>query len=92
MNANLDSRGGEEPVCGNLGRNREVDGIRRPVRIPNNPVTEFLIINSTKDSKLLLYAIPSPFYFRILKKIIIYCGLTYIQKNRETRKLESIHE
>jgi hypothetical protein len=48
MNANLDSRGGEESVCGNLGRYGEVDRIRRPVRIPNNPVIEFLIINSTK--------------------------------------------
>jgi hypothetical protein len=60
MNANLDPRGGEKSVCGHLGRNREVDGIRRPVRIPNNPVIEFLNINSTKDSSLLLYAIHSP--------------------------------
>jgi hypothetical protein len=64
MNANLDPRGGEESVCGNLGRNGEVDGIRRPVRIPNNSVMEFLIINTTKDSSLFLSAIHSSFYLK----------------------------
>jgi hypothetical protein len=42
MNANLDPRGCEESVCGHLWRNGEVDGIRRPVRISNNPVTGVL--------------------------------------------------
>jgi hypothetical protein len=59
MNANLDSRGGEKPVCGHLGRNGEVDGIRCSVRISNNPVMEFLNINSTKDSSLLPFTVTS---------------------------------
>jgi hypothetical protein len=47
----------------------------------------------TKESSLLLHAIHSPFYWRILEKIILYSGFknTY-EKIRKTRKLESIHE
>ncbi len=35
---------------------------------------EFSNINLTKDSSLLLHAIPSPFYWRILQKTILYSG------------------
>ncbi len=35
---------------------------------------EFLDINVTKDSRLLLYAIHSPFYLRILQETIFYSG------------------
>ncbi len=53
---------------------------------------EFLDSNLRKDSSLLIYAIHSPFYSRILKKTILYSGIknTY-NKIRKTRKLESIH-
>ncbi len=52
---------------------------------------EFLDINLTKDSSLLLHAIPSPFYWRILKKIILFSGFkNSYKKICETRKLESI--
>jgi hypothetical protein len=44
---------------------------------------EFLDINLTKDSSLLLHAIHSPFYWRILKKTILLSGF---------KKMESIHE
>ena len=45
--------------------------------LPGEPLVgglemEFLDINSTKDSSLLLYAIHSPFYWRILKKTILF--------------------
>jgi hypothetical protein len=54
---------------------------------------EFLDINFTKDSSLLLHAIHSPFYWRILKKTILFSGLKNpYKKIRETRKLDSIHE
>jgi hypothetical protein len=35
---------------------------------------EFLDISLTKDSSLLLHALQSPFYCRILKKIILFSG------------------
>jgi hypothetical protein len=38
---------------------------------------ELLDINLTKESSLFLYAIHSPFYWRILKKIILYYGCTF---------------
>ncbi len=51
---------------------------------------EFMDINLTKDSRLLLQAIQSPFY--ITKKTITSSGLKNpYKKIRETRKLESIH-
>jgi hypothetical protein len=53
---------------------------------------EFLDINLTKDSSLLLQAIHSPFYWRILKKTILGFGFKNTKKIRETRKLEEIHE
>jgi hypothetical protein len=57
------------------------------------PEMEFLDSNLTKDSRLLIYAIHRPFYWRILKKTILYSGLknTY-KKIRETRKLDTINE
>ncbi len=42
---------------------------------PTYPEMEFLDINLTKDSSLLLHAINSPFYWRILKKTILFSGL-----------------
>jgi hypothetical protein len=55
---------------------------------------EFLDINLTNDSSLLLLLyIQSPFYWRILKKTILFFGFkNHYKKIRETRKLESIHE
>jgi hypothetical protein len=56
------------------------------------PEMKFLDINSTKDWRtLLLYAIHSPFYWRILKKTI---GTLLWFKNPSIKsaKLESIHE
>jgi hypothetical protein len=54
---------------------------------------EFLDINLTKDSIILLHAFQSPFNCRILQKTILHSGFknTY-KKIRETRKPESIHE
>ncbi len=58
-----------------------------------HPEMEFLDINWTKDSSLLLTVIQSPFYWRILKKTILFSGIKNpYKKLRETRKLESIHE
>jgi hypothetical protein len=54
---------------------------------------EFLNINSTKESSLVLHAIHSPFYWRIIKKTRLYSGFKNpYKKNRETRKLKSIHD
>ncbi len=54
---------------------------------------EFLYANLTKDSGLLLYDIHSPFYWRILKKTILFCGFENpYKKIRETRKLEYIQD
>jgi hypothetical protein len=54
---------------------------------------EFLDINLTKDSSLLLHAIHSLSTDRFLKKIRIYSGFKNTNKQiREIRKLESIHE
>jgi hypothetical protein len=53
---------------------------------------EFVDINLTKDSRLLLHAIHSPFFWRILKKTVPCSGFNNpYKKIRETRKLESIH-
>jgi hypothetical protein len=52
----------------------------------------FLDINLTKDLNFLLHAIHSPFYWRILKKTILYSGFKIPKKIRKTRKLESIPE
>ncbi len=54
---------------------------------------EFLDINITKDSSLSLHPILSPFYWRILRKTILYsCFNIPYKKIRETRKLESVHK
>ncbi len=53
---------------------------------------EFLDINLTKGSSLLLHAIHSPFYWRILNKTNLFYGLKILLKKfRERRKLEAIH-
>ncbi len=58
-----------------------------------HPEMEFLDINWTKDSSLLLTAIQSPFYWRILKKTIFFPGFKNpYNKIPETWKHESIHE
>jgi hypothetical protein len=47
----------------------------------------------TKDPSLLLHAIHIPFYWRILKKTILFSGfINPFKKICETRKLEFIHE
>ncbi len=52
---------------------------------------EFLDIKF--DSSILFHAIHSPFYWRILKKTILLCGLKFLTKKiRETSKLKSVHE
>ncbi len=53
---------------------------------------EFLDIYFTKVSSLLLCATHSPFYWWILKKIILYFGFNKPKKIHETRKLQSIHK
>jgi hypothetical protein len=46
-----------------------------------------------KSSSFLLHAIHSPFYWRILKKTILFSGFKNSYKTiRETTKLESNHE
>jgi hypothetical protein len=58
-----------------------------------NNVLTFLDVNKIKDSSLLLHAIHSPFYWRILKKAILYSGFKNTYKTiREVRKLQPIHE
>ncbi len=53
----------------------------------------FLDINLKKDSSLLLNAIHSPFYWRILKKTILFFGfINPYKKFRKTGKVGSIHE
>ncbi len=52
---------------------------------------EFLDINLSKNSSLLLHAFHSPFYLRILQENIPFSEKS-MQKIRETRKLESIRE
>ncbi len=39
-----------------------------------DPKMEFLDINFTKDSSIFLHAIHSPFYWRTLKKTILFSG------------------
>jgi hypothetical protein len=54
---------------------------------------EFLVINLTNDSSLLLHAIHSPFYRLILQKNYTFFGFKNpYKKICETRKLESILE
>jgi hypothetical protein len=54
---------------------------------------EFLDIDLTKDSSLLLHAIHIPFYWWILMKIILLPGFKNpYKKILDTRKLEYIHE
>ncbi len=63
-----------------------MDGLWRPT----TSNMEFLDINSTKDPSLLLHAIHSPFYLRILKRTILYYGFNNLYKKiRETKKFES---
>jgi hypothetical protein len=51
-----------------------------------DPEMEFLDINLTKGSNLLLHGIHIPFYWRILKKIILYSIINNLyKKKRETR-------
>ncbi len=58
-----------------------------------SPDMEFLDINLTEDSSLLLHAIHSSFYLADLKKNILFSGFKNpYKKIRETRKLESIHK
>ncbi len=51
------------------------------------PEMEFLDINLTKDSSLWLHAMHSPFYWRILKKPILYSGFN--DPYKESTKQES---
>jgi hypothetical protein len=54
---------------------------------------EFLDINLTKVSSLLLNSIHSAFYWLILKKTILFSGLKNDNKKiHKTKKLEPIHE
>ncbi len=52
---------------------------------------EFLEINFTKDSSLLLHAIHSLFYWRILKKNILFSGFKNpYKKFHEKKKISSL--
>jgi hypothetical protein len=54
---------------------------------------EFLVTSLTKDSRLLLHAIHSPFYWWILQKTILFTGLKNPYKiNLQNKKTQSIHE
>jgi hypothetical protein len=54
---------------------------------------EFLDINLTKHSSLVLHAIRSSFYWRIVQQTMLYSGFQNpYKKIHETRKLKSIHE
>jgi hypothetical protein len=52
------------------------------------PEMEFLDFNLTKDSSPLLHAIHNPFYWRILKKAIIYSGFKYTYKKSDIYRTE----
>ncbi len=59
----------------------------------STPELEFLDINWTKDSSLLLHDIHSPFYWRMIKKTILFSGFKNPYKNiREAKKIESISQ
>jgi hypothetical protein len=51
-----------------------------------DPEMEFLDIILTKELSLLLHAIHSPFYPRILKKTRLYSGFKNLHKNRRNKK------
>jgi hypothetical protein len=54
---------------------------------------EFLDVNLSKDSSLLLHAVHSPFYWRILRRTILYSGYkNTFKKSANKRKLEFVHE
>ncbi len=57
------------------------------------PEMEFLDINITKDLSLLIHAVHSPFYLRILKKSLLFSGfkISY-NKNPGNKKTQSIDE
>ena len=55
------------------------------------PEMEFLDISLTKDSSLLLHAIHSPFYWRILKKTMLSSGFKNpYKKNSRNKKISSL--
>jgi hypothetical protein len=57
------------------------------------PEMELMDISLKKDLSLLLHALHSFFYWRILKKTILFSGFqNSYKKFSETRKPESIHE
>jgi hypothetical protein len=56
------------------------------------PEMEFLDINLTKDSSLLLHAIHSPFMADFKENHTLLWFEKSLQKIRETKNLESIHE
>jgi hypothetical protein len=54
---------------------------------------KFLDIRLTKDSSLLIHAIKSAFYWRVLRKTILYSGFKKsIKQIRETKRLRSVNE
>jgi hypothetical protein len=56
----------------------------------NRPEMEFLDINLTKDSSLLLHSIHSPFYRRILKKTILFSGFKNHSKKSAKQENSSL--
>ncbi len=59
---------------------------------PQSIEMEFLDINLTKDSRLLLHAIHRAFHWWILQKTVFYSGFSnHYKKISETRKLEYFH-
>ncbi len=52
----------------------------------NREEMRFMDIRLTKDSSLLLHDIHSPFYWRILKKTILFSGFKHTYKNPRQKK------
>ncbi len=61
------------------------------IGVTTRPEMEFLDIYLTKDTSLLLHAIHSPFYWRILKKPILFSGFKYIYKKIPRNKKNLVY-
>ncbi len=67
--------------------------VTNDILLLSHPEMEFLDIKLIKDPSFLLPAIHSLFYWRILKKTILFSGSKNpYKKSALTRKLKSIHE
>jgi hypothetical protein len=80
--------------CDNFERSRRAATTHAASLLRPAPTEmEFLDINVKKDSSLLLHAVHSPFYWRILRRTILYSGYkNTFKKSANKRKLEFVHE